>query len=284
MARTTERRAGAARSRGFALLIVLWTLVLIAFVVAHVTATGRVEARIAGNLAENAKAAAAADGAIYEAIFYLKDPRPERRWTADGSAHELQIGASRVTLWVVDEDGRVNPNLASAALLEGLLRGIGNDPQSAADLAKSIAEWVGSARHPAKPDELLAEYRAAGLDYAPPEAPLESIDELGRVRGMSAPVLQALRPHLSLFAPAEPSVASADAIVVDALTFARGGAPLGSGEAPRLAPTGQGPATERMRVTAHGPGKAEASRTAIVRLGNFTDEGYRVLSWRRGID
>ena len=54
----------AARSRGFALLIVLWTLVLIAFVVAQVTAAGRTEIRIAGNLAANAAAQAAADGAI----------------------------------------------------------------------------------------------------------------------------------------------------------------------------------------------------------------------------
>ena len=35
---------------GFALIIVLWTLVLIAFIVAHITASGRTEVRIAGNL------------------------------------------------------------------------------------------------------------------------------------------------------------------------------------------------------------------------------------------
>src|SRR4029077_9779057 len=120
------------------------------------------------------------------------------------------------------EDGRVNPNLASAALLEGLLRGIGNDPQSAADLAKSIAEWVGSARHPAKPDELEAEYRAAGLDYAPPETPLESIDELIRVRGMNAAVLAALRPHLSLFAPRDPDPTYADPVVAAAIATTNG--------------------------------------------------------------
>src|SRR5215213_5589981 len=75
--------APARGQRGFALLIVLWMLVLIAFITAHVTAAGRTEIRIAGNLAANAAAQAAADGAIYQAIFNLADPRPELRWALD---------------------------------------------------------------------------------------------------------------------------------------------------------------------------------------------------------
>ena len=51
------------RSGGFALLIVLWTLVLIAFIVARMTASGRTEIRIAGNLVADAVTAAAGDGA-----------------------------------------------------------------------------------------------------------------------------------------------------------------------------------------------------------------------------
>src|SRR5256885_4948564 len=74
-----------ARSRGFALLIVLWMLVLIAFVVAQMTAAGRTESRIAGNLAANSRSQAAADGAIYEAIFHVSDARPEQHWQVDGS-------------------------------------------------------------------------------------------------------------------------------------------------------------------------------------------------------
>ena len=51
--------------RGFALLIVLWMLVLIAFITMHVTVAGRTEVRIAANLTANAAAQAAADGAIF---------------------------------------------------------------------------------------------------------------------------------------------------------------------------------------------------------------------------
>src|SRR3954453_17769805 len=62
--------------RGFALLIVLWMLVLIAFITAHVTAAGRTEIRIAGNLAANAAAHAAAGRALHQAVFHLPAAPP----------------------------------------------------------------------------------------------------------------------------------------------------------------------------------------------------------------
>src|SRR5260370_21728631 len=118
------------RNGGFALLIVLWTLVLIGFIVAHLTASGRTEIRIAGNLMANSVAEAAADGAIFEAIFNLSDPRPDHRWPADGIARELPAGTSRVIVRVKDEASRLNPSSASPALLEALLRVTGSDPDS----------------------------------------------------------------------------------------------------------------------------------------------------------
>ncbi len=88
---------------GFALIIVLWTLVLIAFIVSHVTASGRTEIRIANNLIANAVAQAAADGAIFDVIFNQSDPRPNERWPVDGRVREVVIGHSRVTLRLEDE-------------------------------------------------------------------------------------------------------------------------------------------------------------------------------------
>src|SRR5690348_7085676 len=71
---TSPASADCRRSGGFALIVVLWTLVLIGFIVTHLSASGRTEIRIAGNLVANSAAQAAADGAIYEAIFNLSDP------------------------------------------------------------------------------------------------------------------------------------------------------------------------------------------------------------------
>ena len=160
------------RDDGFALIIVLWTLVLIAFIVAHVTANGRTEIRIAGNMVAEATAEAADDGAIVVAIFNLLDPNPDQRWPLDGSPQEVRIGSSRVILRLQDESGRINPNSASPQLLEALLQVTGSDTESARRLAASVSEWVGSAAAGRQQDAVLGEYRAAGLDYGPPGAPL----------------------------------------------------------------------------------------------------------------
>ena len=45
---------------------------------------------------------------------------------------------------------------------------------------------LGSAGVARPQDTVLAEYRAAGLDYGPPGAPLETLDELGQVKSRNA--------------------------------------------------------------------------------------------------
>jgi general secretion pathway protein K len=285
------------RERGFALLIVLWILVLISFIIAHVTTAGRSELRIAGNLEANAVAQAAADGAIYQAIYNLADPRPDQRWSADGTSHVLQIGASRIVVRVEDEGGFINPNLAPAPLLEGLLRAVGVEARRAADLANAITEWVGSGKVRRTSAELLAEYRAAGLDYGPPIAPprsadqlgsitpIESLDELGRVRGMNPQLVAALRPHLTLFGLALPNSDSTDPLVAAAVQFARDSAAAGASDPlPELARANSEFVTARIHATAQGPGNAEVGRVAIVRIGAFAARGYSLLAWGTGAE
>jgi general secretion pathway protein K len=265
--------ARAYRNHGFALLIVLWTLVLIAFVVAQVTASGRTETRIAENLVDNAIARAAADGALSEAIFNLSNPRQSERWPLDDKPRELLVGDSHVTLRLENEASWINPNLASPALMQALLLSLGFNPQIAQSLAAAIAQWVGTAEDPLSPAAVLAAYRAAGLDYQPPGAPLESLGELGRVVGMTADVLAALRPHLSLYAPAEPSPAGSDPIVQVALAVV---AQSANGLA-AVDPTPPDIVTARITAVAAGPGKASVQRVAIVRLGAALANGYTVL-------
>ena len=262
------------RNGGFALLIVLWTLVLIAFIVAHLTASGRTEIRIARNLAANAAADAAADGAISAAIFNQMDPSPEQRWPLGGPARELTIGHSRVAVQLEDEAGRINPSNASPALLEALLRIAGSDAESAHRLAEAIGEWVGTAPD-AAPQRAIAAYRAAGLDYGPPGEPLETLDELGRVLGMTPAVLAAIRPHLTLFGPPQPNPASGDPVVSTALATMAQTVPT------PVSPNQPPPdlLTVRITATAFGPDNARIKRTAIVRVGAGLPGGYMVLAW-----
>lgn len=263
---------------GFALIIVLWTLVLVAFIVAHLTASGRTEIRIAANVVANAGAQAAANGAIFEAIFNLSDPDLKRRWAVDGNPRELVIGEIRVTLRLEDEAWWINPNTASPAIVEALLRSIGGDPESARRLAIAISEWVGSVPVARPQNAVVDEYRATGLDYGPPGAALETIDELGRVLGMTPAILTAIRPHLTLFGPPQPSAASPDAVVAAALAEAL--------QVESIPSAGQPPPdvlTTRITTTAFGSSNARVTRSAVARFGAALPGGYQVLAWGNGL-
>jgi general secretion pathway protein K len=244
---------------------------LIAFIVSHVTASGRTEIRIANNLIANAVAQAAADGAIFDVIFNQSDPRPNERWPVDGRVREVIIGHSRVTLRLGDEAWWINPNSASLSLLEALLRVSGADPESARRLPNAIGEWVRSAPAPRPPNVTLAEYQAAGLDYGPPGGPLETPDELGRVLGMTPALLEAIRPHLTLYGSPQPSTATADPIVAAATSQAE---PAASANQPP-----PDVLTIRITATAAGPDSAQVTRSAIVRFGVVLPSGYEVLRW-----
>jgi general secretion pathway protein K len=266
--------------QGFALLIVLWMLTLTSFLVALIAASGRTELRITGNLVANADAAAAADGAVYRAIFNSLDPRPELRWPLDGRVRELTIGDCTVEARVLDEAARINPNLASPELLEALLRAVGRDQQSAQQLALAIGEWIGATATPRPKAVVLADYRESGRDYAPPGAPLVSLDELGSVVGMTPATLAALRPHLSLFAPAQPNPAHADPTVAMALeTIAREGTP-----ASFLTGPSSENRTMRITVVARGASNAVVARTAIVKVGPAQAGGYAIVAWDASAD
>ena len=265
------------RNGGFALIIVLWMLVLIAFIVVHISSNGRTEIRIAGNLVANAVAEAAADGAIFEAIFYLSDPRSDQRWPVDAITREVVVGNSRVTVELQDEAWWINPNWAPPALVEALLRATGSDPESSRRLAIAVSEWVGSVAEARPHGMVLADYRAAGLDYGPPGAPIETLDELARVLGMTPAILAAIRPHLTLFGPPQPSTASADPIVAAALADAAQAV-----SAPSVAQPPPDVLTTRITATAFGSHNARAVRSAIVRIGPALPRGYEVLAWGNG--
>lgn len=274
--------AATGRNRGFALLIVLWTLVLIAFIVGNLTSRGRTEIRIASNLVSNAVTQAAADGGVYEAIYNLSDPQADARWPLDGGAHELQIGAARVLVRVTDEAGRINPNTASPVLLDALLRVTGSDDETAQRLAQAIALWVGSAPGGPQPDEGLAQYTAAGLSYGPPGEPLQTLDELRQVLGMTPESYAAIRPHLTLYGPPQPNAQSADPMVAAALALVQSANPNAPNPAFLSAPAPI--VTVRIAAAASGPGNAQAARTAIARIGAMLPGGYVILARDTGAE
>ena len=258
--------------RGFALLIVLWTLALLALLGSQLLMTARQDASQARNQFAAAEVAAAADGAVQRAIFALSDASG-RGWQADGVWHVLTIAGVRVAVRIEDEAGKLNPNLASVPLLQALLIEIGADAATAAGLAAAIAEWRGATDLPRSMGNAELRYRASGLAYAPSGAPFEHLDELAAVLGMTPELLVRLKPHLTLFSDTDADPASRDPVVARALIAAGELAGSAADATPDLV---------SVSVDAEGPAHAHLAIQYVIRL-NVQAPGRRwsILSRER---
>jgi general secretion pathway protein K len=126
-----RRRKG---GRGFALLIVLWALVLLSLVFTQIVAAGRSQTNLAANLRAAAVVRTEADGMLYQAIFHVLDPSPAG-WPADGATRTVRLAGASAAITVVDLAGRINPNTAPAPLLAALLAQLGADRTTAQAIA-----------------------------------------------------------------------------------------------------------------------------------------------------
>ncbi len=104
------RKIGTAGSRGIALVIVLWGLVLLAVIAAAFTTETRTGVTLARNLVENAKARALADAGVYRAILGLLAPDVEQRWFADAPFYTLasDAGEVRIGAWTIRGTGAMH--------------------------------------------------------------------------------------------------------------------------------------------------------------------------------
>jgi general secretion pathway protein K len=262
--------------RGFALLIVMLTLSVLAFLVSQMTAAARTEAWIAINLRSEIVREANVDGAIHAAVFHLLD-RSETHWTADGKVHELAVPGGTVEVVVTEEANKVNLNTASIDLLRAALLGVGADPEGAAGLAGAIVDWRGTeGPTPSAAKDPL--YRAAGLDYAPPETPFRSLDELALVLGMTPDLMARLRPHLTIHSTYGPGRASTDPVAQGAVMLLR----KEGGILPFESDASGEQIVQVVATAPDGPG-APFIRRAILRLDPGAKERpWAILEWGRG--
>ena len=255
--------------RGFALLIVLWTLVLVTLIVTHVVTAARQETRLAENLRSAAELGEIADGGVQEAVFHLLD-KSAGHWRADGAPHRSAGPSGALEIRIFSEAGKVNLNTAQVELLAALLRETGLERLKAEAIANAIVVW----RTPkGEAPAMAAAYKQAGLGYAPPNAQFESVREVGHVLGVTPAILERIEPYLTVHHDGGTDGAAADPVVRQALKDVFGQVPTGG-------PSGPDEAFVDVRTTVT-RGAAHAEREAIVRIGP-TPKGrlYEILGWR----
>jgi general secretion pathway protein K len=298
-------------TKGFALILVVWFLVLVGAIGAFVVANGRAEVAIASNVQAAAHAEALADAGIARTVFNQTDSVRPNRWKLDGTSHNFTLPSGRIEIRLADEARKINPNLASGSLLAALFEVRGLEHGAAERLGASVADWV-KPQQPAKGTE-PDPYRAAGRSYGPPHAPIGSLDELGLVLGMTPEILDSVRPYLTIYSEAAaPDAKTAPLVIQRALAMAARASETEGNVAqapPAVSPptvpspvqTGGGPPAQpgnipvgaaqaalgaehliEAEIIAHSSDGGVFVRYAVIKIPEGAKARISVLDWRRG--
>jgi general secretion pathway protein K len=279
------RSAETARRPGFALVAVLWLLLLLTTIAGMLRLGAESDRDLAATEVALVQAQLIADAGINRALLSLVDPRDPLKCRLDGTKQRVAVLDRTIEIAVSSEAAKIDLNLASPALLAALLRSQGLAPGEADDIAARIISWR-SPLDPGTPDPAADAYRDAGRPYRPPHRPFRTIDELRLVLGMSDALQAALAGEVTIYAltpSVDRQVANGD--VLRALEEAGDGlaaSQLDARKASQAAGIDRAAAPgEAVTITStYTDSDLTMIRTATIRLTGERHAPYRVLAWR----
>ncbi len=188
--------------RGFALLAVLWALVITASLAAELHVGVRGDQRIAANARAEARLRWAARGGLAVALESLRARLAAA--SATGALvttdtlivppQETELDAVRVRATVVDARAKLQLNLADFDELAALFAALGYGDGDARTLAAAVARW--RAEH-LPPYEALPP-DSSGTRLRPPRGAFAAVEELRTVPGVSAAAYASAAPYLTV--------------------------------------------------------------------------------------
>jgi len=264
------------RQAGYALLIVLWTMVLLALLAGQVTGAGRAESRMAAALRQSAQLEAAADGAVYETIWHMLDGGGDH-WLPGDGGYDLHAATGLVHVEVFDQRGKLDVNQVPPGLLTALFSVLGADNATATTLGNNIGDWRSQSAPGDADSSVPAEYRMDGRMWGPPGQEIERLDELKLVRGMTPKLYEAALPYLTIALEQGPWLQYCSPVMLAAIQKAKRTAALTVDAADT-----RGPVVLRMEATAYGADGARFVRRVLMRFdGTLSGPAwkYRILEW-----
>lgn len=271
--------------QGVALVLVLWVITLLSVIAGNFAYSMRSEAQIASNLLHVAQAQAQADAGFHRALFeLLKPPTDLQRWQANGVEHPFVLDGVELRVSVLDESGKIDLNVAPAALLKGLFKSAGLSEEASTELLEKIRPT-----------------HAANAANINPQKPFESVGDLQKIEGMNAALFQKLAPALTVYSGLgiiNAQVATREALLaipdvnpalVEQYVLDRQKAlldgqsvppfPGGAGFVGVLPP---GMSAFTVRSEAHVGGRVGFVRLAVARLSRNMHQAPQVLAWGEG--
>lgn len=278
-----------APQRGVALLIVLWGCTLLAIMLGGFAALARTEGLQARYQFAQTRAHYAAEAGIMRAIAGLQSPDPQARWVADGRMYTFAFDDANVNISIVDEDGKVDLNAASADVLTGLFKAAGANDDTATKLSAAVQDWRRPGDAALPNGAKRPQYEAAGLDYGPRNGPFATVEEARMVLGMTGPLWSAIAPAITIWSGRErPNTEHAQPLALAAIP-GLGGAGAEAILAARaqggggIAAGGNG-VTHTIHAEAILDDGTRSSLTSTIRLRGIRsgNQPYAILRWREG--
>ncbi len=295
-----KRGSWGQRQKGFALVIVLWTSVLLAVMAGSLLQTSRSDVYLAQSLLDSTRAELLADGAFAAATFALLNSQGSGAWRADGTVYAWREGTAEIRVRASEEAGRIDLNAAPTELLRAFFLALGSAPGEAAALSDAIADFrdPDSDRQPQGLED--RDYPEDRYPLGAKDAAFEITEELmriplvtGALYDKAAPYLTTLsgraRPDPKSAAPLVRAVLENRQLAADSGTAAAlppfGGQELGA-EAQVLregnGQEGSARGLYRIEAEAHLPGGALFAREAVILFTGVSEQPYRRLLWHRG--
>jgi general secretion pathway protein K len=256
------------RQQGFALLVVLWIVTLLALQISIFNLSVRDAGTLAGNELAMARGQALAGAGVEMAAARLMEPSPEWQWAADGRTREVSFGGARLFVTITDEAGRFDINQVDGEVLDSLLRPFGGT-------ADAVTQWIDQNGPFVDPTELAT---AVGV----PVSALQSLAPYLTVHGGDGRInpLVAPRETLQMLPGADPGE------IERALALRQRGGATAADVARLLTSVDKwltertGPAY-RVEVAVRGESMpAIGWAEATILLGKDAAAPFRVLSWR----
>ncbi|TNF08127.1 MAG: general secretion pathway protein GspK [Gammaproteobacteria bacterium] len=184
---------------GFALVSVLWLIVLLSVIAMGLSYTSRQSTQAMISLVGGTQARYLAEGGVQLVIMNLLSRDATQRLLADGETIDVELPGGHVEVTVSDENGKVDINAAREPLLARLFYSLDVEQEIADALADAIADFRDE-------DDLTrlngaedTDYLAAGRLEGAKDAPFTSVEELQQVLGMTPEIYRAVLPYVTIY-------------------------------------------------------------------------------------
>jgi general secretion pathway protein K len=188
--------AAATSEHGFVLVAVLWIVAALSALAmifsVYLSNSARTLAVNDAGLQAEALVSASLELTAYQLSLAGDSARP-----LQGTFH-FRLDNAEILVAFVSEAARIDLNFAPKELLANLFSGLGADQEDAGQYADRIVGW----RTPPKADHAEDEaslYRAAGLAYAPRQAPFAHVNELALILGLPPALVDRALPFVTVF-------------------------------------------------------------------------------------